>query len=343
MINIRKRTRNSFFASLTIHLILLIGIGGVIPQFYISMPKPKPLPHQATEVELYSTKTLRHTLGKTNVMKRVSSLSKRQSLALRQRSNIDSLNKSRAAKRSLISTNAKLDENEDLLSASKYSNDQFESVKEPRTRVKTDVGNIEVGRGYASPESNTGKGSRDAQLGSALRNIAGQIVNTTSDRKIDVVFLIDTSGSMLDNIRSVARNLSEMISIFQESNLDYALGVTKFKYSKMLFFPLTADYTKYERLLMNVKCGGDERAYNAIVESTKRVKFRSDSTRRFILVTDEKLKGSYSIIRTIRRLKKANITLDIIGLDTPLQRNLAEQTGGIWYPIPQRADEMTED
>lgn len=236
----------------------------------------------------------------------------------------------------LISTHVKVDDSEnERLSVSQDSKDWFESINKPNIRVKSDVGNVKIDRGYGSTKSIEENADPDAQIGSALKDIAGGIVSSAADQKIDVIFLIDTSGSMLENIHSVARNLSDMISIFQESELDYALAVVKFKYAKLLPFPLTTDYTKYERLLMNVRCGGDERAYDAVVRSIRQVKFRSDSTKRFILVTDENLKGSYSVIQTIEKLRAVNITLDIIGLNTPLQKNLAKQTGGSWYPIPK--------
>jgi len=341
---IKKRTRNSFIASLILHTIIFASVGGVLPKLYTHYEtEPKPFPYETTEeVDFVHATVLRPAIRRKNALKRERAILRKTTLATSQNLGSQSVNNvhpnplSASHRQDLISTYVKLDDSEnERLSVSQDSKDRFESISEPNIRVKSDVGNVKIDRGYGSTKSLEENADRDAQIGSALKDIAGEIVNSTTDRKIDLIFLIDTSGSMLENIHSVAKNLSDMISIFRESELDYALGVVKFKYAKLLPFPLTTDYTKYERLLMNVRCGGDERAYDAVVESIRQVKFRSDSTKRFILITDENLKGSYSVIQTIGKLRAANITLDIIGLDTPLQRNLAKQTGGSWYPIPK--------
>jgi len=332
---IRKRTIISLITSLIIHAIIWASVTGIMPKLYIpEEPKTEPLPYEKTEVEFIHSQALsRPALKRNNLSKQISSFSKNRTSALNQDSSAHSVNRLYSVRQNLAN-NIKFHKDEKgMLNTS--NKEQFESMNEPNTRIKTNVGSLKINRGYANSKSNNGNEGRDEQIGSALKGIAGQIVNSASNQKIDVIFLIDTSGSMLDNIHSVARNLKEMIAIFREGGLDYAVGVVKFKYTKLLSFPLTEDYTKYERLLMNVKCGGDERAYNALVKSLKIVKFRQDATKRFILITDEELKGSYNIIDIIEELRKQKIVLDIIGLNTPLQRNLPKQTGGIWFQIPQ--------
>ena len=157
---------------------------------------------------------------------------------------------------------------------------------------------------------------------------------------------------MEDNIHAVGRHLINMVQVFQEAQLDFTLGVATFKYSALIF-PQTKDYQKHERLLENVKCGGDERAYNAIVKSIERVKFRPEARRRFILVTDARCKGSYTMQEVLKRCWDARITVDVIGGVTDLdviggvadtndrlkaereQKALARKTGGMWLPIPE--------
>ena len=175
--------------------------------------------------------------------------------------------------------------------------------------------------------------NRDAQIGTALETIAGDIARGSSSTTVDIVFLLDTSGSMEDNIRAVGSHLIDMVEIFQEKGIDFTMGIVKFKHDALIF-PQTREYQKYERLLENVRCGGDERAYDAIVKSIARVKFRTEAERRFILVTDEPCKGSYKISVVLKRCREAQIKLDLIGIDEMLQKYLANQTGGLWFPIP---------
>ena len=173
----------------------------------------------------------------------------------------------------------------------------------------------------------------DAQIGSAMDSIAGQVV-TEDTSMVDIVFLLDTSGSMDNNIHAVGNHLSDMADMFVENGLDFTLGMVKFKYVKSLVFPQTKEVGKYQRLLQNVRCGGDERAYNAIVKAIDMVDFRPGARRRFIVVTDEKMKGSYPILEVIKRCQKSQIKLDVIGIDDRMDKYLARQTGGMWYLVP---------
>ena len=61
-----------------------------------------------------------------------------------------------------------------------------------------------------------------------MRNLASEILATSDGGPIDVVFVIDTSGSMSDNIKAVANHVIEMVDVYESSGIDYALGLTEF-------------------------------------------------------------------------------------------------------------------
>ena len=188
---------------------------------------------------------------------------------------------------------------------------------------------------------------REAQIGSLFQTIASGIASVKDSPTVDIVFLLDTSGSMEDNIRAVGRRLIDMVEIFQAEQLDFTMAMVPFKYLAQHFHQPTKDYQRYERLLENLECSGAERAYNAIVKSITRIKFRPGARRRFILITDAPCTGPYTIQEVLQRCWAAEITLDIIGgvtdrteADDPLkaereQKALARKTGGMWFPIPK--------
>ena len=93
---------------------------------------------------------------------------------------------------------------------------------------------------------------------------------------------------------------------------------------------------KYKRLLTShvVAAAGDERAHNAIIKTIRRVNFREDVDRRFILVTDEASKGSYTLPEVLAQCFQNNITVDVIGINHTTHRALTTKTGGLWFPIP---------
>ena len=74
--------------------------------------------------------------------------------------------------------------------------------------------------------------------------------------------------------------------------------------------------------------------HNAIVKTIRRVDFREGASRRFVLVTDEPSKGSYTLPEVLKQCFQNNITVDVIGINHTTHRALTSKTGGLWFPIP---------
>lgn len=179
---------------------------------------------------------------------------------------------------------------------------------------------------------------RDGMLGEALEGIAESVADSENDSIVDIVFLLDISGSMIDNIRAVGRQISQMVTVFEEKDIDFRLGIVIFRYLEgdTIIHQPTWDVERYKRLLTThvVAAAGDERAHNAIVKAIRRVKFRDEAKRRFVLVTDEASKGSYTLLEILRQCQQNRITVDVIGINHTTHRALTTKTGGLWYPIP---------
>ena len=179
---------------------------------------------------------------------------------------------------------------------------------------------------------------RDGVMGEALEGIAESVADSEDERIVDIVFLLDISGSMIDNIRAVGRQLSQMVTVFEEKGIDFRLGVVIFRYLEddTIVHQPTWDVERYKRLLTAhvVAAAGDERAHNAIVKAIRRVKFREEANRRFVLVTDEASKGSHTLLEVLRLCQQNQITVDVIGINHTTHRALSSKTGGLWYPIP---------
>jgi Mg-chelatase subunit ChlD len=175
----------------------------------------------------------------------------------------------------------------------------------------------------------------------ALQEIAQHVLTARSSREVDVVFIVDTSESMQDNIDAVRRHLSKMIDRFQTANLDFTLGVVTFHHSLVYEWlgmditvsPQTSNAEEIREELRSIKVSGGERALDALMKAFSEVKFRQGADRHFILVTDEYVKGTYPVSEVLKAAKRAKVTIDVLGRDEPFQRTIAEQTGGIWTPI----------
>jgi hypothetical protein len=95
----------------------------------------------------------------------------------------------------------------------------------------------------------------------------------------------------------------------------------------------TTDIKKIKQELRSIKCRGDEKALDALMQAIAEVKFREDVEKRFILVTDEYVSGSYSAMEVLNQIQKFDITVDVIGIDEPFQKMVAQRTGGLWFSI----------
>jgi hypothetical protein len=177
--------------------------------------------------------------------------------------------------------------------------------------------------------------SRVGQIGSAMGKFANYIASDSKNKKCDVIFLLDTSGSMQDNIQAVEQNLDSMVDVFAKEEVDYLFTVVKFKYNSLIY-PSTKDVEKVKRLLRyKMRVGGDELAYDAISKAASRIEFRSDTDKYFIIVTDEPFKGHYSYLEVLKSCIESHIHVYVLGVDDPFQKWLTERTGGIWMGIPE--------
>ena len=181
----------------------------------------------------------------------------------------------------------------------------------------------------------------DVPFSTLMKTVAQEIVETSDGGPIDVVFVIDASGSMHDNIKSVVEHLSEMVNVYKASKIDYALGVTEFWANKnrnrIRVVQLTKSFTEYKRTLQTIAVHQDENALDAVVQTVKELRFRPTSTRHFILVTDEHFtsRDGLEVKDVIAYCREFGIYVNVLGLPLDEHQKLAAETGGKWHVIPE--------
>ena len=224
--------------------------------------------------------------------------------------------------------------------------------------TKPDAG-ASRGTGSGSAAGSVGLSSEAGMFESALYWIARNTAGKNKTGKEDVVFLIDASGTMGDNIIAVARYISKMIDVFKESDLDYTMGVVKFNRDTLLkkddvkIYKQTPDVDKIKTILRAIECEGDERTLDAIEIGITQVEFRQSADKTFILVTDEGFSPRTVTRRTRRELtyrekldkdfreilrmcQDSSVKVNILGIDDERHKILAKETDGLWFQIPQR-------
>ncbi len=214
-----------------------------------------------------------------------------------------------------------------------------------------DIGDI--GQGFAEGVGGKGDESGDSDksnpFAEALERIADHIIGTREGDKVNVVFVLDTSASMRDNIQQVAKNLYSMTDAFDRVNIEYYLGMSEFSVRRegqeIKTRNLMPDVGVLRRRMKEVQLSGDENALDALVDTLDFMEFHADANKHLILVTDEpastsfKGKDSKTNMQTkvIQKSKFDKIRVNVLGFPEPFQQKLAEVTGGVWEVIPGHA------
>ena len=344
----RRKTRRAFLFSLVLHAIAIgiIGLGYI--QWYRPMQPSEPLTSEAIAVTSLQRFHVSSTHKRSMPAKRRSTPTRsKTSPALNQ--NVAKLVHSApptasSASIPMLRTDARLPMAETSLREQTTETLAWKTIATTQAQAPTIAPKPKTVQGEAATNRATdNKGpaqpiDRDARMGEALAGIAESVADSKTETAVDLVFLLDISGSMIDNIRAVGRQLNRMVTVFEEKGVDFTLGIVIFRYLEgdTIIHPQTRDSEKYKRLLTShvVAAAGDERAHNAIIKTIRRVNFREGVNRRFILVTDEPSKGSYTLPEVLAQCFQNNIIVDVIGINHTTHRALTTKTGGLWFPIP---------
>ena len=343
----RRKTRSAFLISLVLHAVAIgvMSIGYI--RWYRPMQPSEPLVSEAIAVTELRRFHVSSTQKRSMPARRSTPVHAERSLVANQ----DATNLTHSAPPTMsnasipvLKTDARLPMAETSLREHTTETPAWKTITAAHAKAPTIAPKPKSVQGQTETNEAEGRKSpaqpidRDAQMGEALEGIAESIADGETEDAVDLVFLLDISGSMIDNIRAVGRQLNRMVTVFEEKGIDFTLGIVIFRYleSDTIIHPQTRDSEKFKRLLTtHVVAGmGDERAHNAIIKTIRRVDFREGVNRRFVLVTDEFTKGSYTLSEVLKQCFQNNITIDVIGINDMTHRALTTKTGGLWYPIP---------
>ncbi|MEJ2055790.1 MAG: VWA domain-containing protein, partial [Calditrichaceae bacterium] len=153
----------------------------------------------------------------------------------------------------------------------------------------------------------------------------------------DIVFVLDCSGSMQDNIDAVRDNLNEFADTLTAKGYDYRIGVVTFSTTVDDVWDFTTDIEQVKDNLSGINLWGGVEDSPAALYTATELSWRAGSRRNIIWITDEPYpEDSYTKEEIVDRMLFMGITVHGVGLNelqTDWFNPIVMPTGGNFYDI----------
>lgn len=179
-----------------------------------------------------------------------------------------------------------------------------------------------------------------------MQDIARTLAQAITARKVDIIFVLDETASMVDNIRGIRAYVDFLFEAMEREGHDATFGLVTFT-DKTKTYGRTDDLGTFKNWLfkIGVDGGGDiaEAGLDGLMAAVKETQFRKGAQRLIVLASDGAFhdadydgRSAYSLDEVIETLQKEQVRVDVIGIDyLPIQQ-IALATGGTWRAIPGR-------
>ena len=194
--------------------------------------------------------------------------------------------------------------------------------------------------------STAGGGSIGGVFVYMMKDIANTLATAATTKKVDIIFVLDETASMVDNIRGIRAYVDFLFETMEREGHDATFGLVTFT-DKTKAYGRTDDLGTFKNWLfkIGVDGGGDiaEAGLDGLMTAVKATKFRNGAQRFIVLASDGAFhdadydgRSAYSLDAVIETLQKERIRVDVIGIDYLPIRQIALATGGTWRAIPGR-------
>jgi hypothetical protein len=164
-----------------------------------------------------------------------------------------------------------------------------------------------------------------------------QPIPVLAKSKIDIVFIIDRSGSMGGDIRSVRDNINNFVDLLAAQGIDYQLGLLSYEDS-VTRYPMTNSVETFKSNLNKISDGGGvEDGLDAIADAINNYAFEVNASQYFVIIGDERITSDQG--NNLNSIKNMLIQNDIIltgigagGAESDF-RTLANATGGLYLSM----------
>ena len=185
-------------------------------------------------------------------------------------------------------------------------------------------------------------------VGKSLLGIARRASRQGKEKMVDLVFVIERGERMAAAIAEIEEQLDNMVSVFEESGVDYQIAPVWFQNRGDPRFEGSQFRNDFRAIQAGFHAqfqGNQSNGYGleAIMWGVRELDFRSDAGKHMIVVTNSPLQTVWKAPNAtqqrtnqiIERCKQDKIHVNVIGVNEAVQLQLAEETGGKWYAVDE--------
>ncbi len=168
-------------------------------------------------------------------------------------------------------------------------------------------------------------------------------------KRVDLVFVIDTTGSMSDKIKGLLQTCAKFVDRFARLQMDARLAVVAFgdltvKNDKIVATGFTTSIQTTKNSLQKIPrfSGGGNRGESSLeaLQKAMALGFRDEVVKVLLLITDEPALQNRNVRvgDVIAQLREGEFLTFVVSPPERYFKDMAAQTGGKWYKVSANTD-----
>jgi hypothetical protein len=189
----------------------------------------------------------------------------------------------------------------------------------------------------------------ELQKGSVAKVVRMEVGQDSAKARADLVFVIDTTGSMNDKIDALIESCESFVDRLATRHIDWAAAIVGFgdltvEGDRIVATSFSSSADRVKTLLRGLprySGGGNEgeSSLEALQAALEQPGFRSDAMKVLILITDEPaLQRKLRPAAMTGRLREAGAISFVLSPNLKYFRSMASDTGGQWWNVDSGGD-----
>lgn len=180
------------------------------------------------------------------------------------------------------------------------------------------------------------------------RPITEETLLATRGKSVDLVFVIDTTGSMSDKIRGLLQTATKFVERFAKLQLDARIAVVAFgdltvRNDKIVATGFSRNIETTKNSLQKIPrfSGGGNRGESSLeaMQKAMALDFRDNVVKVLLLITDEPaLQINLKIANVLEELRAREMLTFVVSTPEKYYKEMAIKNGGKWYKISAQTD-----